>query len=80
MPGLDRRVLVWDLNLATQVCELKGHQDAVYQLVFSRDGTLLASGGRDDCLKLWDVSSFEEAAKSMNSSKWCVCMILYCMS
>ena len=71
--GLDRRILIWDLNTAVQVCELKSHQDAVYQLVFSRDGTLLASGGRDNCIKLWDVGSFEETAKSMNSSKRCVC-------
>ena len=42
--GADKRILVWDIGKASKVCELKGHTDTVYQLVFSRDGTILASG------------------------------------
>ena len=68
--GVDRRIIIWDLTSASQVCELKGHRDTVYQLAFSRDGTILASGGGDNCVKLWDASNFEEAAKSIDSSKW----------
>ena len=66
---MDQRILVWDLSTASQVIELKGHSGTVYQLVFSRDGTLLASGGADNCIKLWDASGFEELAKSVNLSK-----------
>ena len=68
--GVDRRIIIWDLGSASQLCELKGHRDTVYQLAFSRDGTILASGGGDNCVKLWDASNFEEAAKSIDSSKW----------
>jgi len=42
--GVDCTIRVWDLSLAVLVCEFKRHQDRVYSLVFSRDGTLLASG------------------------------------
>ena len=69
-PGVDRHIIIWDLGSASQVCELKGHRDTVYQLAFSRDGTILASGEGDNCVKLWDASNFEEAAKSIDSSKW----------
>ena len=37
-------MLVWDIGKANKLCELKGHSDTIYQLMFSRDGTILASG------------------------------------
>ena len=42
--GADKSILVWDIGKASKVCELKGHTDTIYQLMFSRDGTILASG------------------------------------
>ena len=57
--GADQRILIWDIGSAAQVCELKGHSDSVYQLVFSRDGSILTSGGLDNCVKLWDASGFD---------------------
>lgn len=47
------------LNLATgQVREMPGgHVDAVTNVVFSADGKLLASTGRDHTIKLWDVAA-----------------------
>ena len=42
--GTDKRVYIWDLEKGSQVCELPGHTDTVYQLAFSRDSTILASG------------------------------------
>ena len=71
--------MIWDLGSASQVCELKGHSDTVYQLAFSRDGTILASGGLDNCVKLWNVSYFEESAKNMDQVKWFVCFLFDCL-
>lgn len=34
---------------------LSAHHDVIYTLAFSRDGTILASGGGDDSINLWDV-------------------------
>ena len=70
--GTDKRILVWEVGGATQLRELKGHQDTVYQLVFSRDGSLLASGGGDNTVKLWDVSTFVDEDKGMEPLKWWV--------
>ncbi len=77
--GTDKRILVWEVGGATQLCELRGHQDTVYQLVFSRDGSLLASGSGDNSVKLWDVAAFLEEDKGMEPVKWCV-HVLYCVT
>ena len=69
-PGADRRILVWDIGSAAQVCELKGHSDSVYQLAFSRDGSILASGGLDNTVKLWNTSGFEEIGRITDPQKW----------
>ena len=42
--GVDCTIRVWDLGLAVHVCEFKKHQAAIYSLMFSRDGSILASG------------------------------------
>ena len=68
--GVDKKIVVWDVNNASHVCELSGHTDTIYQLVFSRDCTILASGGLDNCVKLWDASVFEETGKTMGYGKW----------
>ena len=68
--GVEKKIIVWDLNNASHVCELSGHSDTVYQLVFSRDGTILASGGLDNCVKIWDASIFEDPGKSVGPGKW----------
>ena len=68
--GVDCRIIVWDISTASQVCELRGHTDTVYQLAYSRDGTILASGGLDQCVKLWDTSCFEENGVTMNPLHW----------
>ena len=44
LSGADKRIMIWDIGKANKLCELKGHTDTVYQLVFSRDGNILASG------------------------------------
>ena len=45
--------------------ELRGHTDTVYSLAFSADGTLLASGGLDSNMRLWD---FGQAVKTSSNS------------
>lgn len=39
---------------------LPAHKDLIHQIVFSPDGKLLASGGYDRLIKLWDVAAGKE--------------------
>src|SRR4051812_13681437 len=41
---------------------LKGHTDWVYTVAFNPDGKTLASGSRDETIKLWDVVAGKEKA------------------
>ena len=50
-PGADSQVLIWDLATGTMVAQLAGHTNTVYDLCFSRDGTMLASG-QCECVPL----------------------------
>lgn len=40
--------------------QLKGHTGTVYDLSFSPDGRLLASGGGDNMLRLWELAAGQE--------------------
>lgn len=74
--GDDGRVLVWNPADARPLrldevladppppgpafAELSGHRGAVYALDFAPDGKSLASGGRDNAVRLWDLSTGQE--------------------
>jgi hypothetical protein len=48
---------LWDLATGKEVRDLKGHREDVSSLVFSADGSRLASGSRDTTVLTWDVSN-----------------------
>ncbi|MDX6577132.1 MAG: hypothetical protein QOE96_3085 [Blastocatellia bacterium] len=54
------QVLFWDSSTGQQVGAIKGHGTGVTEVVFSRDGKLLASGGTDNTIKIWDVATKRE--------------------
>ena len=35
---------------------IRDSTDAVYSVAFSREGSILASGSRDSCVKIWDIN------------------------
>ena len=49
-------------NQIKVIATLKGHGEAVMSVSFSPDGQLLASGSRDQTVKIWDVKTRTEIA------------------
>jgi WD40 repeat protein len=55
-------VRVWDVATREPVRTLEGHVFAVNALAWSGDGSLLASGSSDGTARLWDATTWQEAA------------------
>ena len=55
-------VVLWEVETGTQIGTLR-HSEFVTSVVFSRDGTRLASGSWDQVIKVWDVQSRREVGK-----------------
>ena len=60
----DNRVKLWDVASGEPIASLGGHTGEVWSVMFSPDGTMLASAGGtfDNTVKLWDVGSDEPIA------------------
>ncbi|KAJ4828321.1 hypothetical protein Tsubulata_012007 [Turnera subulata] len=53
--GSDEKGILWRIGPGDPVVELR-HQDSVSCLAFSNDGQLLASGGLDASVRIWDAA------------------------
>ena len=51
----DKTVRIWDVESGKERTTLRGHSDRVWALALSKDGKLLASGGDDRSIKIWDT-------------------------
>jgi WD40 repeat protein len=50
----DRRIRAWDVKTAKELPSLGGHEGAVIDIVFSPDGSMMAStGNQDHTVKVW---------------------------
>ncbi|KAJ7089718.1 chromatin associated protein [Mycena belliarum] len=52
---VDAVVRIWSVATGVLVEQLRGHQDSVYSVVFTRDGHGIVSGSLDNTLKYWDL-------------------------
>src|SRR5262249_36210609 len=49
-------VKVWDVTNGREVFTLRGHTDTVLRIAFSPDGGRLASTGKDNKVKIWNLT------------------------
>lgn len=58
-PGLEKvRVWLWDTHSCKNIATFLGHPTDIQCLAFSPDSTLLASGGFDGVIYLWDLKPY----------------------
>ena len=55
--GADKTILLWNVAQLKQVkgSPLRGHDEEVFSVAFSRDGKKMASAGMDEKIVIWDV-------------------------
>lgn len=60
-PGFDKvSIRLWDVTTGENIHTFWGHSTDVQDLAFSSDGMLLASGGFDGAILLWDMKPYTE--------------------
>jgi WD40 repeat protein len=56
------QVVTWHIPGRARACAFKGHDGWAFALAWDRRSSLLASGGRDGMVRIWDVATGEERA------------------
>ncbi|KAG1775637.1 hypothetical protein EV702DRAFT_1279780 [Suillus placidus] len=59
---LESSVKIWDAETGKLVTTLKGHNDSVRCLAWTKDGKTLVSGSYDDSIRTWDTAKWEQTA------------------
>lgn len=63
----DNEIRMWDMSLGKEVLCMSGHANTVNSLCFSSDGAVLASGGGDGAIRVWNVKSSLDECESLIS-------------
>jgi WD40 repeat protein len=64
------QVCFWDVIQRQEVAALHGHEGRVTSVVYSPDGTLLATSSWDETVRIWDARHRESVATLTNHTAW----------
>lgn len=60
-------IILWDLAKGVQMKRMKGHgKGGVFSLSWSMESTVLASGGHDGTVRIWDIYLPKDPAKALD--------------
>jgi WD40 repeat protein len=65
--SLEHAICIWDISSQEMVTELTGPESTVAALAYSPDGSLLACGGEDRVLRIWNETGEELASFELDS-------------
>jgi WD40 repeat protein len=65
--SLDHTICLWNIKEKQIVAELSGPESTVFSLAYNSDGSLLACGGEDRTLRLFDEDGTDVAAQELDS-------------
>ncbi|MDP2305702.1 MAG: WD40 repeat domain-containing serine/threonine-protein kinase [Pseudomonadota bacterium] len=64
---IDGDVTIWKVGAQAPLARLVGHTSRVGELAFSTDGRWLVTGGWDDTIRLWSMTSLQEPAAAVKA-------------
>jgi WD40 repeat protein/tetratricopeptide (TPR) repeat protein len=65
----DQSVLIIDMQTGSELAQLQGHTSTVNDLVFSPDGSLLATASTDKTIRIWQMSDYTEIFQLVGHSE-----------
>ena len=72
--GGGQEVRLWEVASHREAGVLRGHVASIQTVVFSPDGTRLASGGHNAHILLWDIATRRRVARltghAIDSTRW----------
>lgn len=66
----DGNIELWDTAADKPIRTLKGHDDQVWAVAFSPDGTKLASASSDRSVRLWEVATGKQVLQMDGHKSW----------
>jgi WD40 repeat protein len=74
----DNTIRVWDPATGQQVGEaLRGHEDLVYSVAFSPDGTRIVSGSFDKTIRVWDAATGQQVSEALRGHEDWVSSVVF---
>ena len=72
----DKTIRIWDFQLKTQECVLRGHNEYILSVAVTRDNRYIVSGSFDHTIRIWDFQNKEQVAILEGHTKYVVSVVI----